>query len=149
MCPKGDDPLTTDQTYRQFTVTVYTSESSFYGILSIQFMSGNVDISLASPSSIGCINAFESSHLFQYVNCIYSKIATDQIMFDVTIYSWPVYPYENNLHFHDGNPLITDFFCDVSGTFNGVTCVFDDVVNANVIGKLLIFVYMHADVYTD
>jgi len=133
MCPKGDDPLTIDQNYRQILINVYTN-SYFSGTLGIQFLSGAVTLSLFSPSSAECIEAFENSLFFQYVNCQYTKVSSSHFMYDVTIYSWPVYPQENNLHSHDGNPAITDFYCDVSSANSGVYCVFEDIVKNNIRG---------------
>lgn len=134
MCPKGDDPLTIDQNNRQFRINVHAS-SYLSGTLGIQFMAGTVVLSLSSPSSAECIDAFENSQLFQYVNCKFTKILSVHYQYDVTIYSWPTYPQENNLHSHDGNPAITEFYCDISSTDGGVYCLFEDIVKDNVRGK--------------
>lgn len=134
MCPKGDDPLTINQDYREFSLTVYAGDGYFSGTLGIQFMGSSVTLSLTSPSSAECIQAFENSLLFNYVNCKYSASTSTERLYVITVYSWPTYPRENNLHSHNGNPAITNFYCDTSNTNSGVYCVFKDIVNTNIRG---------------
>jgi hypothetical protein len=56
----------------------------------------------------------------------------------VTINQWSLIPYENNLFFHDGNPDIDEFKCDVDLLDQSVItkpyCEITDVVNSNLPG---------------
>ena len=133
MCPKGDDPLTINQNYRTFQLTVKTSDNSFTGSLTLKFEGGTASFSLANPSSTDCRLGLENSGLFGYINCQYSYITSYSMLFTITIYSWPIYPQQNNLHSHDGNPLISEFYCDVTSTSSKVSCEFYDVINSNLI----------------
>jgi hypothetical protein len=142
MCPKGDDPLTIDQDYRKFSLTVYAGDGYFSGTIGVQFMGGSVILSLTSPSTAECIEAFENSLLFGYVNCEYLAHSSSEWQYTITVYSWPTYPHENNLHSHDGNPAITNFYCDTSNTNSGVYCVFEDIVSSNIRGEhYYLFIY--------
>ena len=52
-------------------------------------------------------------------------------IFEIEVLEWPLYSRENNLYFHDGNPAITDFHCDITQTGNDVQCEFTDVNTQN------------------
>jgi len=132
MCSKGDDPMTINQNYRELSMTVYTSDSSFYGTLGLQFMGKESFISLSSPSSTDCTSAMIASTSFTYLSCKYTKINQQQYKYTISIYAWPIYPAENNLHTHNGNPAITDFFCDISDTSSSVYCTFADINSTNI-----------------
>lgn len=41
----------------------------------------------------------------------------------VTFTKWPKYPAENNLHFHSGNPTLSQMSCDITkATGSSPTC---------------------------
>jgi hypothetical protein len=112
MCPKGDDPVTDSQAYRQIKLTV-SDYAPFAGTLGISFQGEKSFISLANPSSSNCEAALETSNKFDDVTCTYAVIDSDQITFDITFVSWPKFPQENNLYTHSGNPSTSDFLCDM------------------------------------
>jgi hypothetical protein len=130
MCPKGDDPTTDSQNYRQILLTV-TDYPPFSGILGVNFQGETTFISLASPSSSDCETALEASDKFDDVTCVHSTNSNydDKLYFDITFISWPKIPQENNLFSHSGNPSISEFTCDVSRTDPNTVCVFTDVVD--------------------
>jgi len=139
MCPKGDDPITVNQNNRQILLTVKGPQSQlkFSGILGIVFYGEISVFDVNSPSSNDCILKLQTNKFFGTVDCTYTYISSNQIQYLITILTWPVNTKENNLHYHNGNPSISDFFCDTSLTGADVTCKFTDLVSSNVKGKLL------------
>jgi hypothetical protein len=151
MCPKGDDPITVNQNNRQILLTVKGPQSQiqFSGILGIVFFGEISVFDVNTPSSTDCILKLQTNKFFGTVDCTYTYISSNQIQYLITFLTWPVNTKENNLHYHNGNPSISDFFCDTSLASTGVTCKFTDLVSSNVKGKLLlmhhtIFAYKHS-----
>jgi hypothetical protein len=134
MCPKGDDPITVDQNYKVFLLTV-TGGGAVSGTLGLEFYGRTSYISLSPASSSDCVAGLEASGSYGFVACDATTVAVDNIQFKITIYSWPLYPAENNLYSHDGNPDISQFMCDTSQTSGFVSCNFTDIVNTNIRGK--------------
>jgi len=135
MCPKGDDPVTENQNYREFSLDVY---GTLTGKIGLKFMGVTSYISLASPSSTNCYTGLQSTGVFGSFSCVYSDVSSSHYKFTITIYAWPTMPKENNLHSHDGNPPITDFYCDISQTSADVYCLFNDIQNYNIRGTFKI-----------
>jgi hypothetical protein len=133
MCPKGDDPLTLNQNNRQVLLTV--TASAFAGSLGIEFKGETSFISLTNPSDSNCVAGLKTSGKIGIVGCEYTVVSGTEITFKITFYSWPTYSKENNLHSHNGNPLITDFYCDNTLSTNPVSCLFSDVQNTNIKGN--------------
>lgn len=134
MCPKGDDPMSDNQNYRQILLTV-RDYPPFNGVLGVSFHGETTFISLAAPSSSDCEAAFEMSQQFDDITCLYS--ASDdgkELYFDITFISWPRYPQQNNLFAHSGNPSTADFTCDISRTDGNTVCAFTDVVTSQIRG---------------
>jgi len=129
MCPKGDDPATDSQSYRQILLTV-TDYPPFTGLLGVQFQGETTFMSLSAPNSSHCEAAFEASEKFDDITCAYSRnVDGDKMYFDLTFISWPKLPKENNLYSHNGNPRASEFTCDISRTDDNTVCTFTDVVN--------------------
>jgi|LauGreStaDraftv2_3_1035109.scaffolds.fasta_scaffold46044_2 hypothetical protein len=139
MCPKGDDPITINQNNRQILLTVSgpTSQLQFTGLLGIVFFGEISVLDINNPSSTDCILKLQSSSYFGTVDCTYTYVSTNQIQYLITFLTWPLNTKENNLHYHDGNPPISEFFCDTSLANTGVQCKFTDLVNSNVKGIIL------------
>ena len=138
MCPKGDDPLTINQNYREINVTVSNSYStSLSGTLGIEFEGRTSYISLSYPSNSNCISGLVASGSYGYIGCKLQEISSHTFLYTITIYSWPTFPVENNLFSHNGDPAITEFYCDVTKAVSGTTCVFQDVISTNIRGELL------------
>lgn len=137
MCPKGDDPITINQNHRQIllTVTGPQSQLQFSGLLGVVFFGEISVLDIYNPSSTDCILKLQSSSYFGTVDCSYTYISTNKIQYLITFLTWPVNTKENNLHYHDGNPSISDFFCDTSLANTGVSCKFTDLVSSNVKGN--------------
>ncbi len=137
MCPKGDDPSTSGQNYRQIRLDVYQSTSALTGKLGIKFMNNVAILNLVSSTSGECTNAFIGSKLAAYVGCTYTYMSASpfHLRYDITFYAWPMSPQENNLFSNNGNPSISDFFCDLSMTSTQTSCFFSDLVNSNIRGN--------------
>ena len=133
MCPKADDPLTTGQSARKFVLSV-TSTSAMGGTLKVQFQNDkSISLSLAAADRTAalCKKGFEASPKIKEVTCAVSGTDTDSD-FTVELVSFPYYSNENNIFSHDGNPSLSDFYCDTSSTTGGVACLFEESVDTNV-----------------
>ena len=131
--------MTLNQNYREILLTVHASY--FSGTLGIQFMGETTYISLTSPSSNNCKTNLQYSGQIGTVGCTYAYVSSSIMTFDIIFYTWPTQPKQNNLHSHDGNPLVSDFFCDISQANSGVYCVFKDVINYGVRGEKIMFLF--------
>lgn len=145
MCPKGDDPMTMDQSYRQIQMTVTRSTGgALHGTIGMIFQGKISYISLTNPSDTDCMTGLTNSRSYGLVGCTYTNSSSHKYVFNIIFYSWPSYPTENNLYFHDGNPPIASFSCDTLLTDSGVVCSFSDVVSTNIQGT---FVCCHLRIY--
>ena len=82
-------------------------------------------------SSYKCKTLFESLPNVETVNCsvVDVDLAYGGITLKVIFRKFPTLPYENNIYYHEGNPLISSFYCDKSlqnGTATGVACNITD-----------------------
>jgi hypothetical protein len=99
-------------------------------------------MSLTSLTDTDCETSLESNIKFSDVECEVTMIDSKTYQIDITFIKFPTQPYENNLYTHNGNPLITDFLCDMTQTDSDVKCYFSDAVTSNLIGILLCMIYM-------
>ena len=132
MCPKGDDPLTVDQNYYKFQITV-TGSSTLSGQLGIIFEGRTTYISLNNPSHCG--DALQQGGSFGYVGCSWTYHSSTSYSFNITVYSWPTFPSENNLFSHNGNPPISHFRCDTGQASSVSSCHFAALYTTNVRGR--------------
>eukprot|EP00957_Ditylum_brightwellii_P101956 7770873-Ditylum_brightwellii.AAC.1 len=143
ICPKGDDPLTTGQVYRQFSITTGgdsgTALDGFFKFTllgeTFRFPANGV-----TWTSTACEEAFENLDNIDDVDCAQSNLDSADVLsatYTVTLKSFPIIPHENNIFFHDGNPGLGDITCDINGITQGSnpSCVIADVVNTNIIGE--------------
>ena len=133
MCPKADDPVTTGQVNRKFTLSV-TSASTMGGRLKIQFQNDKtayLDLAAAKRTDSLCAHGIMASPKIKEAGCVVSGTDTDAD-FLIELKNFPYFAEENNLHYHFGNPALTDFWCDTSGTTGGVACLFEEAVDTNV-----------------
>ena len=135
MCPKGDDPMTMDQNYRQIQMTVTNTRHRLQGTIGMIFQGKISYISLLNPSDTDCMEGLTNSRSYGLVGCTVTNSSAHKYVFNIIFYYWPAYPTENNLYFHDGNPPISSFSCDTVLTDAGVTCSFEDIVSTNILGK--------------
>lgn len=126
--------MTMDQNYRHIKMTVKSSKNGLYGTIGMIFQGKISYISLSNPSDTDCMEGLTNSRSYGLVGCTYTNSSAHSYDFSIIFYSWPSYPTENNLYFHDGNPPITSFSCDTLLTDAGVTCSFEDVVSTNIQG---------------
>ena len=56
--------------------------------------------------------------------------------YTITFLSWPLHPHENNIYFHDGNPPVGSFDCEIvdghQKRIPGMACMIQDVVSSNI-----------------
>lgn len=133
MCPKGDDPLTINQNYKKINMNLNIASGSFGGNIGFTFMGVTTYIDFDSPLDTQCKIALEANIHIGTVIC--DITATDSTNYDVviTFHTWPTQSRMNNLFNHDGNPALTDFYCETSQwTGASVTCAFTDVQGANI-----------------
>ena len=136
MCPKGDDPLTINQNYRQLTMVVASTGSyDLTGKLGLTFMGSTVQMTLTDTTTSHCTQELAFQGMFGHVTCVYTKIDRLTVSFQLTFYSWPTFPKLNNLYSHDGNPSKYDFYCDTTALSGYSTCQFTDIYTTNLIGK--------------
>lgn len=135
MCPKGDDPLTINQNDRSIRIRVSTnSPYNLGGKLGLTFMGETVFFSLTHGSDADCTEALAFHGKFGHVQCTYTRLNDYIAFFDMTFYSWPTFPKENNLYAHDGNPSRYDFYCDSSFAVPLTFCEFTDNQASNIRG---------------
>lgn len=136
MCPKGDDPLTIKQKFRRIRLEIQsTNARTFEGEVGIKFQGVVSWLGLGGPSSASCRIALETADTFGDVGCDFTSTGSFYYTFDITFYNWPDVPFQNNLFSHSGNPLISEFSCDISNAVQGVRCLFSDLVNSSLIGE--------------
>jgi len=137
MCPKADDPFTVDQNDRAIQLIVKSNNSvPLQGLLGIKLYGSITYISLATPSDSDCQVQLESSDQIETAVCNHTVVSDYEHSINVTFTSWPSYTPDNNIYVNDGNPLVTDFFCDVSLAVNteGTLCFFSDIQNSDIKG---------------
>ena len=133
MCPKGDDPVTLNQQTRKIMISIQ-SPTSLTGNIGIRFQGQTTFLDLSYPSAHDCKTSFETGAKYSDIECQFNEVVSNKIYnYTIEFIEWPLFPQENNLYSHDGNPLIGEFYCDISqeGTSQDATCIFSDVVNTN------------------
>jgi hypothetical protein len=138
MCPKGDDPLMANQGDRSFKMIV-TSSSILLGFLEVEFQGRYSLFSLSHPSAEDCVEALQNSRSFGTVGCGFNKVSNNTYIYNVTVFSWPIYPVENNIYFHNGNPALSFFSCRSSLPNSFVNCTFEDISTPNIKG-IIVFI---------
>ena len=135
MCSKGDDPLTLNQKYFEFSMQVTSTALALSGYVGLEFMGVTSFLAVgASASNSSCSTSLQASGRFQNVRCSYSMLSSYVDKFTIRVLAWPQQPGLNNLYSHNGNPSITDFFCDISQTNSDSQCLFTAIVNTNLVG---------------
>eukprot|EP01031_Cornospumella_fuschlensis_P027953 gene27953-33756_t len=132
MCPKGDDPLTINQNSRAISFLVGTEHGPLMGAIGLRFQGTDHYLSLSNYTSKDCSADLSFIGKFGLVSCTSNYVSLRRRSFDISFLSWPVYPKENNLFAHSGNPALADFTCTVAQATKGTFCVFRDVVVDNI-----------------
>jgi len=137
MCPKGDDPATASQVSRAITVTTSAASGTLAGTIGITFDGHTVDIaadaSTVSASSFGISFASMGSVDTASVVKVNGYSSGNGAAYTVTM-TYPTYPEQNNIFYHDGNPPLASFTCDISAITGATTptCTITDSINSNI-----------------
>ena len=126
MCPKGDDPLTQGQSDKQVKLVV-TGDVALSGYIGVVFYGKVSYLPLTNPSNTSCVAGLQSSRVFGTVQCVVTVTSPSTIEFWFTISAWPIFPAQNNVYVHYGDPPITAFSCDTSQSSALNSCNFTDV----------------------
>jgi hypothetical protein len=93
--------------------------SGLSGVVRISFLgfSTELDANYGSQTDDDCSMAFTGMENVGEATCVSEAydIASGGSQFNVTFSRWPRQAKENNIHYHNGNPPLSDFSCDVSG----------------------------------
>jgi hypothetical protein len=137
MCPKGDDPLTFNQNYRKIKWVVELYTYPVLGKVGLTFNRKTVFVDVHADSA-KCTSQLSFQGAFGQVDCVYEYMTLEKFAFTITFYSWPTYPKDNNLYANEGNPAITEFFCDMSqiSPYSGPQCTFSDIMSTNIRGNV-------------
>jgi hypothetical protein len=129
LCPKGDDPMTTDQEYRQISIMTGAMEGYLSGHFDFTFMGHTVGLE-ANADAQACKYALEALPTVASVDCERGAVDSQGgATYTVTFLEWPVYPQDNNLFSHDGNPPLSYFSCSADSVEGAdfPACAIDDV----------------------
>jgi hypothetical protein len=142
MCPKGDDPFTDYTDYRTIQLTTGATSGHLGGYFKFTFNGEFVyiDANANNVDDDACETYIESLANIKQVSCTRGAIDSHYgTTYTIVIKSFPLFPYENNVYKHDGNPSISSFQCDTEkvDSGSGVTCDLTDVSVDVVPGKFL------------
>ncbi|GMH52097.1 hypothetical protein TrRE_jg12444, partial [Triparma retinervis] len=139
ICPKGDDPMTSGQNYREITLETGATSGLLGGYFKFNFQGETVRFSANSSNwtSTQCDSDIESLPNVASVTCVRAAANPARLSANYTIkfIAWPAIPHENNIYSHSGNPNLMDFSCDVSevaGTAAGAFCKLYDSKAINI-----------------
>lgn len=150
MCPKGDDPWTLNQYNRRIglIITSLNNNITLYGHIGIKLYGITSYISINGTNE-ECKFNLENSTQIESVECILTRMSPMQINIDITFLKWPSIGIpENNIYVNNGNPLITDFYCDVSKIIlpnnvirnSTIVCNFYDIYAKDIKGNYLYYI---------
>lgn len=143
MCPKNDDPLTTGQGYRAIKISIGGTTSLLVGNVGITFNGevATLDASAAGNTASSCASAFTQLRSVTRATCTITVLDTTvkSAEYVIEFTEWTHIDAENNLLFHNGNPPLSAFTCDISKvtSANTPTCAITDIVASNVVGALV------------
>jgi hypothetical protein len=87
-----------------------------------------------STDDAACAIAITNLENVATVSCTRGAVdATNGATYTITFTSFPMIPRQNNFFYHDGNPPLGSFTCDISSMTGGVTptCTIADSVASN------------------
>ena len=131
-CPKGDDPLTTQQDTRTIKMSTNFTGGSPDGLYQISFHGEKFNLRV-NATGAECEDGWETMNNIEDVSCTVEVNGYGSV-YTVELEAFPALPWQNNIFDHYGNPPVRAFTCDTSKITSGdsPTCVFDDVVAANI-----------------
>lgn len=132
-----------NESRRTLRLAIGRESGPLNGKLKLQFHDDVVTLE-SDPSVVylnDCSKAFSSFKGISKATCKAEQEWSSEALsysYLVTIHEWSLYPQENNIFFHNGNPDINEFSCDVSLldelTIDKPYCEITDVVNSNLPG---------------
>ncbi|CAM9167242.1 unnamed protein product [Ectocarpus sp. 12 AP-2014] len=138
LCPKGDDPLTTDQADRVLLLRTMAEEGPISGELTVTFNgeSTTLNADARQTGDLECTAALQMLPNIDRVACQRGAVSdfggTDYV---ISLLRFPTTPWENNLYGHSGNPALEAFSCNISSEADSAassSCELIDMVTENV-----------------
>jgi hypothetical protein len=133
MCPKGDDPFTVYSDYHTITLTTSASTSGdpLAGEFKFIFL-GEYFYFPANASEfddVTCTAAVNSLVNIEVASCTRGTIDVDTLgsQYTIQFQKFPLFPYENNIYSHEGNPSLDSYQCETTRVTGGTspTCVIE------------------------
>eukprot|EP01041_Mallomonas_annulata_P001065 gene1065-2084_t len=141
LCPKAYEPVSLEDRPNRRTILLTTKHDGgkMYGDLLFEFGSTALKMKADASqyTSEQCTSDFKSFKPVSEVNCIRETYDADTGLgsYLITFQKWPIYPYENNIFHHNGNPDINLFNCNTSRVDHeeakDLICEITDVVTEN------------------
>ncbi|OWZ08067.1 hypothetical protein PHMEG_00019452 [Phytophthora megakarya] len=141
MCPYGINPTSSQQEEKKIRLQITTRGASITGgALTISFQAHTVEFEmpLVKVTSDVCSTIFRRFQNLGDLMCeLVSFDGISTATFDITLLNFPTFPVMNNLYYHDGNPPVTEFWCDtasiqLSTPSGSVQCAFESISDTNV-----------------
>lgn len=147
MCPKAFDPVVTDENTPRRTIqlTVGRESGVLEGRVELFFNNASIwlDANTDNLSSEECTTQVSKMKGVTRAICKNERKGdekTSEYKYTITFLEWSLQPFENNIFFHDGNPSLDAFMCNVKhvNEFMAVNpyCRVTDVVTEGSAGKI-------------
>ncbi|KAG1700675.1 hypothetical protein DVH05_011536 [Phytophthora capsici] len=141
MCPYGTNPTASQQEDKKIRLQIKTTGGASItgGALTITFQAHTVEFEmpLERVTDDLCTSIFRRFQNLGDLTCERVSFDPHSSSFDVTLRSFPTFPIMNNLHYHNGNPPVSEFWCDtanirLSSPSGSVLCIFESITDSNV-----------------
>ncbi|ETP02827.1 hypothetical protein F441_20154 [Phytophthora nicotianae CJ01A1] len=142
MCPYGANPTSSQQEDKTISLRITTNGGASItgGALAITFQAHTVDFEmpLEQVTSEVCTSIFRRFQNLGELTCKQVHFyGSSSATFDITLHTFPTFPIMNNLYYHNGNPPVSEFWCDatnvqLSSPSGAVQCVFESINDVNV-----------------
>lgn len=115
MCPKGSDPLSVFTVFRTIVITTsFSANQDLSGDFRFTFENNAFLFpkDASTWSSSACILAFQAMSNIDKVLC--TQALTNNGLtatYTVLLKSFPLFPYQNNIYYHEGDPPLSFFEC--------------------------------------
>jgi len=142
LCPKSDDPLTTPKkNYRVISLTTASAKGVLDGVINISF--NGEDVAGVPANGEKLTPELLAAKLQTLPNIETVEVSRTSVIdefggttYQITFIKFPIFPHENNIYTHDGNPSLDSFSCDESRMGTDVyspQCIFKNVQSTNVV----------------
>ena len=120
MCPKAFNVLTTDENTPRRTIQLIVGKESgnLEGRVELSFQNASILLD-ANPNNLDseeCTAQVSKMKGVLKARCINERKGGEILSayrYTISFTEWSMVPYENNLYFHDGNPPLEAFSCNV------------------------------------